>query len=220
MLDIEKFSKESQLVDDKLKQQLTGIFSKIENPIVLKAVVDEKGEKDLELASFLRAIADTSEKLSVEIYSVEEAEKNVPELNTEYLPVTGLYKNNEYGRVAFHGVPGGQEINPFVLAIYNLAGPGQEISRSNCKKINKLTKKVNIKVCVSLACHHCPGVVNASQQIAILNPNVEAEMLDASLYKGLQEKYGIKRVPFMIINDEETHMGSKGMEEIINLLKY
>ena len=220
MLDKEKFSNESPLVDGNLQQQLAGIFAKMENPVVMKAVINEDGEKDLELASFLRAIEKTSENLSVEFYTVAEAKEAVPELNTEYLPVTGLYKNGEYGRAAFHGVPGGKEINPFVLAIYNLAGPGQEIPKGVCKKINKLTKKCNIKVCTSLGCHHCPGVVNAAQQIAILNPNVEAEMFDAALYQGLQEKYSIKRVPFMIINDEETHMGSKGVEEILNLLKY
>ena len=59
----------------------------------------------------------------------------MPELNTAWLPVTGLYKDGAYGRAAFHGVPGGREINSFVLAVYNLAGPGQEVPKGTRKKI-------------------------------------------------------------------------------------
>ena len=96
---------------------------------------------------------------------------------------------------------------------------GQEMSRGLRKKIDKLDKKTNIKICVSLACHHCPVVVSACQRIAILNPNIEAEMIDAALYEDLVAKYDIKRIPMMIFNDSEIHMGSKEIEEIVTLLK-
>lgn len=209
---------ESSLVDEALKTQLRGIFSRMQEPVTLKAVVDMQREKDAEMAAFLNAVAALGEKLTLELYSLEEASQ-APELDTTYLPVTGLYKNGTYGRVAFHGIPGGKEMNSFVLAIYNLAGPGQEVSRGLKKKIEKLNKKANIKICVSLACHHCPNVVAACQQVAILNPNVEAEMIDAALYEELVARYKIERVPMMIVNDSDIHMGNKTIEDIVTLLK-
>uniref|UniRef100_UPI003260D0CB hypothetical protein n=1 Tax=Clostridium sp. NkU-1 TaxID=1095009 RepID=UPI003260D0CB len=84
-------------------------------------------EKDSEMASFLHVISELGEQLSVELYTPAEAAEQVPELDTAYLPVTGLYKNGEYRRVTFHGVPGGKEINSFVLAVLNLSGGGQEV---------------------------------------------------------------------------------------------
>lgn len=110
-------------------------------------------------------------------------------------------------------------MNAFVLAVYNLAGPGQEVPKGVRKKIDRLKKRTNIKVCVSLACHHCAGVVAACQQIAILNPNIEAEMIDAALYEDLIAQYKIERVPMIIFNDKEIHMGGKTIEEILALLK-
>lgn len=218
VIDLNAIPSESSLIDEGLKTQLSGIFGKMQEPVVIKAVVDLMREKDADMAAFLKTAAALGEKLSLELYAPEEAGL-APELDTTYLPVTGLYKNGEYGRAAFHGIPGGQEINSFVLAIYNLAGPGQEVPRSTKKKIDKLKKKTNIKVCVSLACHHCPKVVAACQQIAILNPNIEAEMIDATLYEDLVAKYKIERVPMMIVNDSEIYMGNKTIEEIAGLLK-
>ena len=217
-IDLMTVPSESSLVDEALKTQLRGIFSRMQEPVTLKAVVDMQREKDAEMAAFLNAVAALGEKLTLELYSLEEASQ-APELDTTYLPVTGLYKNGTYGRVAFHGIPGGKEMNSFVLAIYNLAGPGQEVSRGLKKKIEKLNKKANIKICVSLACHHCPNVVAACQQVAILNPNVEAEMIDAALYEELVARYKIERVPMMIVNDSDIHMGNKTIEDIVTLLK-
>ena len=171
-------------MDQGLKDQLAGIFGRMEKKVTIRAVADLSREKDREMASFLRAIVSVSPNLELELYGPDEADQ-VPELNTAWLPVTGLYKDGAYGRAAFHGVPGGREINSFVLAVYNLAGPGQE----------------------------------ACQQIAILNPNIEAEMIDAALYDDLVAQYDIKRVPMMIINDSRIVMGSKTMDEIVTLLK-
>lgn len=217
-IDLMTIPEESGLVDGGLKAQLAGVFGKMQEPVAMRAVVDLSRDKDREMASFLKAVAAVSPKLSLELYAPPEAPL-VPELNTDWLPVTGLYKDGAYGRVSFHGVPGGQEINSFVLAIYNLSGPGQEVARGTRKKIERLDKKANIKICVSLACHHCPLVVAACQHIAVLNSNIEAEMIDASLYDDLVAKYDIKRVPMMIINDSRIHMGSKTMDEIADLLK-
>lgn len=217
-IDLTTVPSESSLIDETLRAQLKGIFAKMLAPVTLKAVVDMQREKDAEMAAFLNTVAALGEKLSLELYSPAEASQ-VPELDTTYLPVTGLYKDGTYGRVAFHGIPGGKEVNSFVLAIYNLAGPGQDVSRGLKKKIEKLDKKTNIKICVSLACHHCPNVVAACQQVAILNPNVEAEMIDAALYEELVARYKIERVPMMIINDTEIHMGKKTIEDIVTLLK-
>lgn len=215
---IENIKAESPLVNDKLKSELSGIFAKLTEDMILKSVVDMNDAKGKEMAEFLAAVAALNEKIHLEVYDASEGTE-VPELDQTYLPAVAMYKDGRYCGVAFHGVPGGQEINSFVLAIYNLAGPGQEISRWTLKKIQKLDKKTNIKICVSLACHHCPKMVAACQRIASLNENIEAEMIDATLYKDLVERYKIERVPVVIVNDEDVYVGQKDMEEVLRLIK-
>lgn len=215
---IEKIVPESKLINEELKQDLSGIFAKLTEEVTLKAVIDMETEKGVELAGFLTVIESLSPKISLEMYSCKEVMPET-ELGSSYLPVTRLYKNEKYSGIAFHGVPGGKEINSFVLAIYNLAGQGQDISRWTVKKIQKLDQKINIKICVSLACHHCPKVVAACQKMAALNENIEAEMIDAALYPELVERYKIERVPLVIVDDRDVYIGPKTIEEMVEILK-
>ena len=128
-------------------------------------------------------------------------------------------KNKDYSGVKFHGVPGGHELNSFILAIYNLAGPGQAIDEDLLKEIKAIDKDTNIKVVVSLSCTLCPDVVVASQRLAMENKNIETEMIDLSLFEDIKRKYRIMSVPAIIVNDEKVHFGSKKINEILDLVK-
>lgn len=150
MIDWNQFEGTSPLLDEKLQGELKKIFGKMEFPVTLKAAIDMEDEKSKEMALFLKTAASLSDLLTLELYTPQEAESL--EFHTDYLPATGLYKDGVYSGVSFHGVPGGKEINSFVLAIYNLSGPGQEIGRGLVKKIQKIKKPANIKVKVV-----CPG---------------------------------------------------------------
>ncbi len=217
MIDLDKIPGESALLDESVRATLTGIFGKLEKDIEIKAVLDLSQEKSAEMASFLKELALLSPRVHVELYDAPESA--VPGLDAAHLPVTGLFLDGIYQRVAFHGVPGGKEINSFVIAMYNLAGPGQEIGKSTVRKIEKLKKQVQIRIFVSLSCHHCPGVVIGCQRIAMLNPLVTADMYDANLYPDLVEKHKIERVPLVVLNDNDAFTGPREIDDLVQLLK-
>lgn len=217
MIDTAAISAESALLDDATKETLQKVFGKLTKDVVLKAVVDLNEEKSAEMASFLKGVEALSPHITAEFYTQEEAQDF--EMDTKHLPATGFFMDGVYQRAAFHGVPGGKEINSFVIGIYNLAGPGQELAAGTLKKIEKLKKPVNIKICASLSCHHCPGVVIACQQIAMKNPCISAEMYDANLYPDLVERYRIERVPLVALNDRDTFQGPRSVEDLVQLLK-
>jgi len=207
----------SALLDDATKATLQNVFGKLTKDVVLKAVVDLEEEKSAEMASFLKGIAALGSHITVEFYGPEE--RDGFEMDTDHLPATGFYMEGVYQRAAFHGVPGGKEINSFVIGIYNLAGPGQEIAAGTRKKIDKLKKPVQVKICVSLSCHHCPAVVSACQQIAMKNPCISAEMYDANLYPDLVERYKVERVPLIVLNDKDVYMGPRTIEDLVQLFR-
>lgn len=225
MIDISLISGESPLLDEKTAETMRGIFQKLDKAVVLKAAVDPEEEKSAEMASFLKGIAGLSPMISLELYSRKEADilaqetrEQGAQIDISHLPVTGIFVEGVYQRAAFHGVPGGKEINSFVIGIYNAAGLGQEISKAAIKKIGRLKRPADVKICVSLACHHCPGVVIASQRIAMLSPLVQAQMYDANLYPDLVEKYQIERVPLVIINNSQVYAGPRSIEDLTQLL--
>ncbi|MEG2732327.1 MAG: thioredoxin reductase, partial [Clostridium sp.] len=175
---IDNIPSESPLVSEELKNQLKTIFDKLDKPLKLVTILEVGDDSCIEMGAFLKAIAPLNENLELKFLEKGEEPDIDEELNAYMLPVVGLFRGDEYLGAAFHGVPGGQEINSFALAIYHAAGPAQDVDEKTLKKIQKLKKKNNIKVCISLSCHHCPLVVSAGQSIALLSPNVVCEMVD------------------------------------------
>lgn len=208
------------ILEPEIREQLKGIFGKLTEDLKMITVVDETNKKSVELKAFLEEIAELTDKLTLEVYSKGEDPQVEEKLNIDKFPVVSFAgSNGEYKRVKFHGVPGGHELNSFILAIYNMAGPGQDLTEKSRKKIGAIQKKKNVKVAVSLSCHLCPDVVVAAQRIAIENENVEAEMVDISDFKEIRSKFNIMSVPAIIIDDSEIHFGAKSLDSIADLLK-
>lgn len=213
-------SGKSALLNNALRSQLQGVLARFENNISLVSIVDESNKKSIELRDLVLDIADLSDKVTALIYKKGENPEIENKVHADKFPIVALLnKDGEYSGVKFHGVPGGHELNSFILAMYNLAGPGQQISEDILKDIKSIDKKLNIKVGVSLSCHVCPDVVVAAQRIAIENYNIETEMLDLSNFPELKDKHKIMSVPAIIVNDSKVYFGGKKLEEIVNLLK-
>ena len=211
---------QSKLLNDGLRNQLKGVFSRLTKSVTLVSIVDESLPKSIELRDLILDISNLSDKLEAEIYKKGENPAIESKINADKFPVVAfLDSDGNYSGVKFHGVPGGHELNSFVLSIYNLGSAGQPIENSTLEAIKSIDKPTNIKVAVSLACHFCPDVVVASQRIAIENQNVEAEMIDLSEFGDIKTKFKVMSVPAIIVNDKEIHFGAKKIDEIISLIK-
>lgn len=210
---------QSALLNDALRGQIAGILGRMENNVTLVTIVDPANAKSIELRDLVMDIANLGDKLEAIVKTKGEDVALEEKVNTDKFPVVALLdQDGNYAGVKFHGVPGGHELNSFLLAIYNLAGPGQALDAQVLEAIKSLDKKVNIKVAVSLSCHLCPDVVVSAQRIAIENPNVEAEMLDIANFPELKTKHKVMSVPCMIVNDEKIAFGSKSIQEMLNLI--
>ena len=209
----------SALLNDALRGQIATVLGRMENNVTLVTIVDPTNGKSIELRDLVIDIADLGDKLEAVVKTKGEDAALEAKVNADKFPVVAfLDKDGNYAGVKFHGVPGGHELNSFLLAIYNLAGPGQALDTSVLEAIKAVDKKVNIKVAVSLSCHLCPDVVVGAQRIAIENPNVEAEMLDIANFPELKTKHKVMSVPCMIVNDEKVTFGSKSIQDMLNFI--
>lgn len=202
-----------------MKDQLKGIFAKLDRKVTILNVIDPATPKTLELGSFLEEFAQLSDW--IELQSIQKGSQ--PELEAKIqldrLPCAVLLDDSgTYTGIKYSGIPSGHELNSLVLAVYNVGSPGQEIDADTQKRIEALPK-AHITICVSLSCHFCPDVVAACQRIASLNHKVEAEMLDTALFPDLKKEKRLMSVPAMIINGEKVVFGSKTMDEILDELE-
>lgn len=210
---------QSHLLNDALRQQLATVLKRMEKKVTLVTFVDPYLEVSLELRDFVLDLASLGDKLEAMVKMKGEDVSLEENIKADKLPVVALLDDEgRYSGVKFHAVPGGQEINAFLLAIYNLAGPGQAIDERTLEAIRAIRQRVNLKVVVSLSSRLCPDVVVAATRIAIENPNVEAEMIDLAHFPQLQAQYQITAVPCLIINDAQVFFGAKTIDELLQLI--
>jgi thioredoxin reductase (NADPH) len=234
--------------DAELREQLAPIFRRFENPVGVAAFLsgddlsedsgslggsaspslDEAGGSqggaaplslDEEIRAFLTEFGGLTDKVKIEFLRKGENPAREKQVNAALFPTFAVLRpDGTYAGVQFHGVPGGHEINSFILALYNAAGPGQAVEEDTLKKIQAVKSKVNLKIGVSLSCTLCPDVVAASQLIALKNPLVEAEMVDVARFPGFKNKHAIMSVPAVLVNDAKLSFGKKSLDELLALL--
>lgn len=198
------------IFSDEIIKQLDSLFSKMKKPLILKLFLD-KSEVAGELRAYAEEMASLTDKINVSI------EDEVSE--EEELPCVRIFMDDGTNTgLAFHGFPGGHEFTSFILGLYNVSGPGQEIEENIQKRIDEIKKPVNIQIMVSLSCSMCPESVVSAQKIAAENSLVRAEIYDVNLYPEIKEKYSIMSVPCMVINDGEPVFGRKNISQILDLI--
>lgn len=199
-------AEEGGLITAAMKAQLAPVFARFESPVEVIAHLNES-ETANDLAGFLNEIKDLDSHISVS--TVREAAER---------PYLELKKAGAaQAPIRFYSVPGGHEFNSFIVALYNLAGPGQAIEDELRAKIEQLAE-TKIQVMATLSCTMCPESVMASGRIAAINPAVRAEMFNIKDYPELKQQYAIMSVPCIVINEKKVLFGKKNVEELLQEL--
>ena len=189
--------------------QLNAVFGKMESKLVLSLGLDSRDSSN-ELKHYMEELVKLTDKLDIKL------EENAETSETPYVKV--CREDGSYSGLAFHGVPGGHEFTSFILGLYNVAGPGQQIEEDIKSRIQAVDKETKIRLMVSLTCTMCPAVVDAPQRIASLNPKVSTEVYDLNHFPALRDKYQIMSVPCMVIDDGKPNFGKKDISQVLDLI--
>lgn len=211
---------ENKFLDEELINKLKEITKIFENNIELAVIKGENQEETEDIIQMSTEIASTSEKIFVKVYKKDDEEILTKGIDLNKLPaIVILNKDGEYSRIKYTTVPTGHELNSFILAMYNVAGPGQKVKDEILEKIKKIDKKLNIKLGIALDCTRCPDTVQSSQRIVVENKNIDVEIINVFSHKEFKLKYDIINVPAMVINDKKIYFGQLSLEEVLDILE-
>ena len=191
------------MLDANIKNQLKAYFEKITKPVALVASLDNS-DKSAELLALLQDVAEQSDKI---ILSTDGQAINRPSFS--------VGAAGERARINFAGLPMGHEMTSFILAVLQSGGYPPKVEQSIIDSIKELPGKLRFQTFVSLSCHNCPDVVQALNLMAVLNPNIEHEMIDGALYQDLVNQYQVMAVPTVIMNGTPFGQGRMTVEEIV-----
>ena len=195
-------------ISEDLRQQLVGVFDNFQNPVTVVAV---KGNDSFaaELEGFVSELKGIHTKVLTGV-------ENAPEGMASYLDIRGPQGSSG---IRYFSVPGGHEFNSFVIALYNVAGPGKAIGDALENRIRSIPGKHLLQVMTTLSCTNCPEVVMGTQKMVTVNPDLQAEMYDLSKYPEYKQKYNIMAVPCLIIDGKHTVFGKHNLEELVDIIQ-
>ncbi|GAB3487560.1 alkyl hydroperoxide reductase subunit F [Marinomonas epiphytica] len=194
------------MLEANLKQQLGAYLKNIVNPIEI-TVSSNGSDKSLELLSLAREIAELeSGKITL----------TVDENPTGRAPQMTIAPKGEAPRVRFAGIPMGHEFTSLVLALLQAGGHPSKAAPELLEQIKSLDTELNFEVYISLSCHNCPDIVQATNLMAVLNPKVTATMIDGALFQDEVNDLNIMAVPSVYLNGEHFGQGRMTLEEILN----
>lgn len=202
---------------DDIRKQITDVLQQMVRPITIKLFVDEKGCQSCpETKQLLTEFKEINPKIRLEILDKNEHADQAKTYGITLIPSFVMLNDlGEYKGVKFNGLPAGHEINSFTSALIEMSGFPLKIPQVALDRIAKVNKPVQIKVFVTLSCPHCPGAVQTAHRLAMLNPNIQAEMIEANTFPGISQQYNVSGVPKIIINEKYELLGNQPLDAFL-----
>lgn len=209
------------LLNNEIQNQIREVLNLMKSEVTL-VLFTKKDNCDTcnETSELLNEIATLSDKIKVlhKDFDLDLEEKALYNIQMAPSFVVLDSKGQDRG-VKFNGIPAGHEINSFISALIEVGGNEPKYDEAIMEEIAKIDKPIDIKVFITLSCPHCPGAVQTAHRLAMLNPNVKAEMIEAQTFYDLSTKYQVSGVPKIVVNDKYELLGNQPVESFLELIK-
>jgi glutaredoxin-like protein len=151
-------------------------------------------------------VATLSEKIKAEVYEFLKDSEKAKEYQIDKVPAIAVVGEKDYG-IRIYGIPYGYEFNAFIEAIINVSKGATDLSEETKRKLKSIDRPVHIQVFVTLTCPYCPLVTSLAYKFAIENDLIRADMIEASEFPHLAQKYSVMGVPKVVINEQIEFVG-------------
>lgn len=210
----------SQFLNEDVRKQLTEILAEMKEAVYVKVFVDSLScDTCTETHQLMNEMSELNEKINYELVETAGDKSVGAEYGIKMYPsIVILDKNKEDKGVRFVGIPAGHEINSLLAALIDMSGKPLDLDEKTIAAIKDIDTETNIKVFVTLSCPHCPGAVTKAHRIAMLNPYVKAEMVEAQTFPEYSSKYSVSSVPKIVINESHDFVGNQPIETFIDTI--
>ncbi|NOZ63330.1 MAG: glutaredoxin [Calditrichaeota bacterium] len=183
-------------------------FEKMVNPVKLVFFTQKFECQYCELThELLGELSELSDKINVEIYDFVKDKEKAEQYNITRIPAIVIEGEKDYG-IRFYGVPAGYEFSTLVEDIIDVSKGTTTLTEETKEALKKLEKPVHIQVFITLTCPYCPRAVRLAHQMAMESELVTGDMVEASEYPQLSNRYGVSAVPKIVINENVSFEGA------------
>lgn len=192
-----------------IQDQVRTVFQALEGPV--KIVMFTQGEGGAiecslckETRQLVEEIAGLSKKIDVQVFDLVKDAEVAAQYRIEKIPaiaiISGGNKSKDYG-IRLFGIPSGYEFSSLIEDILLVSRRTSDLSPMTLQALEKLNNPVHIQVFVTPACPYCPRAVVLAHKLALASDKITADMVEATEFPQLANRYQVYGVPRTVINE-------------------
>ena len=148
----------------------------------------------------------------------EEAKK----YDVDKIPATIITGKTEKN-VRIFGIPSGYEYTSLIEAIVDASKGNTDLSPQTIEALRSIQQPIHIQTFVTPTCPYCTTAVRLAHQFALESSQIVADMVEATEFPHLVQKYHVAGVPRTIINESISIEGAVAeqafLEEVLKAVE-
>jgi glutaredoxin-like protein len=160
-----------------------------------------------ETKSLIQDVCSLSEKIQLTLYDFVADAETAKEYDIDKIPAT-IITGNTQKNVRIFGIPSGYEYASFIEAIVDASKGSTDLKPATIKAIKGIDTPIHIQTFVTPTCPYCTTSVRLGHQFALEASQILADMVEATEFPHLAQKYNVIGVPRTIINESTVVEGA------------
>lgn len=165
-----------------------------------------------EAKQLLQEVCALSDKLDLMLYDFAADKEEAERMEVDKIPATIIGRDTKTN-VRFYGIPSGYEYASLVEAIVDASRGRTALGPETKQALKSLERNIHIQTFVTPTCPYCTVSVRLGHQFAVESERVRADMIEATEFPHLAQKYNVISVPKTVINESITVEGA-GAEDV------
>jgi glutaredoxin-like protein len=163
-----------------------------------------------ETQQLMQELKDLSDgKVTLAVFDFIKDQDQVKKYRIDKIPATLILSEDgtDHG-IRFYGIPSGYEFSTLLEDMQMVAIGEPQVSENTKDIIKKIINPLRLQVFVTPTCPYCPSSVITAHKLAMLNKNITAEMVEATEFPHLANKYQVHGVPRTMIGELDAIEGA------------
>jgi glutaredoxin-like protein len=200
------------LLNAEVQNQIRQAFADLTGPVKLVLFTQGQAEPGpalecdycAETRQLLEEVTALSAHLSLEVRDFVADSELAGRLGVDKIPAVAILAGGaqpkDYG-IRLYGIPSGYEFATLVEDIKMVSRGAVDLAPQTRQALARLDQPVHIQVYVTPTCPYCPRAVVLAHKLAMASELVTADMVEASEFPHLANRYQVYGVPRTVIND-------------------
>jgi len=163
----------------------------------------------------MEEMVELSPKLNLEVFDFYGQPEEVKVHGVERIPAIVMSANGD-SNIKYYGFPAGYEFATVLEGVINVSKGVSHLSTDTRKALRKVNQPVHVQVFVTPSCPHCPRTAVLVHSMAMENPLIKADVVEAQEFPTLSQTYGVRSVPLTVINDTIRVLGSVSEDDLVS----